>query len=66
MRPLAEGGHTVVIPKPPFGIAFLTTSVFTEARSDHPPVNRWVVGGHSLGGVVAASAADGVLHRGSG
>lgn len=57
LRPLAEAGHTVVIPKQPFGIAFLATGAFSGARSDHPPVIRWVVGGHSLGGVVSANDA---------
>lgn len=54
LRPLAENGHTVVIPKQPFGIAFLSTGAFDSARAEHPPVDRWVVGGHSLGGVVSA------------
>lgn len=54
LRPLAENGHTVVIPKQPFGIAFLSTGTFASARAEHPPVDRWVVGGHSLGGVVSA------------
>ncbi|MGO4102580.1 alpha/beta hydrolase [Leifsonia sp. YAF41] len=58
LRPLAENGHTVVIPKQPFGIAFLSTGAFAAARADHPPVDRWVVGGHSLGGVVSAIDAE--------
>ncbi|WP_207344619.1 alpha/beta hydrolase [Arthrobacter sp. E3] len=58
LRPLAEAGHTVVIPKQPFGIAFLSTGAFNAARAEHPPVDRWVVGGHSLGGTVAAIDAQ--------
>ncbi|MDJ0314890.1 alpha/beta hydrolase [Arthrobacter sp. H35-D1] len=58
LRPLAEDGHTVVIPKQPFGIAFLSTGAYNTARADHCPVNRWVVGGHSLGGTVAAIDAQ--------
>ena len=58
LRPLAEAGHIVVIPKQPFGIAFLSTGAFGSARAGHPPVSRWVVGGHSLGGTVAAMDAQ--------
>ncbi|GGF16231.1 alpha/beta hydrolase [Subtercola lobariae] len=54
LRPLAEAGHIVVIPKQPFGIAFLSTGSFAAARSEHAPVTQWVVAGHSLGGTVAA------------
>ncbi len=58
LRPLAENGFTVVIPKQPFGIAFLSTGAFDSARAEHRPVDRWVLGGHSLGGVVAAMNAE--------
>lgn len=58
LRPLAEQGHTVVIPKQPFGIAFLSTGAFSHARTAHPPVTSWVLGGHSLGGVVSAIDAE--------
>ncbi len=58
LRPVAEAGHTVVIAKPPLGIAFLGVGAFDAARSEHPEANGWVLGGHSLGGVVAATEAD--------
>jgi len=58
LRPLAEAGHIVVIPKQPIGIAFLATTAFESAQSAYPAVTRWVVGGHSLGGTVAAIDAD--------
>lgn len=58
LRPIAEAGHVVVIPKQPFGIAFLATGALDKARPDLPEVTRWVVGGHSLGGTVAALTAD--------
>lgn len=59
LRPLAEAGVTVVIPKQPLGIAFLATGALDSARAAHPEVASWVVGGHSLGGTVAASTAEG-------
>ncbi|MDJ0349501.1 alpha/beta hydrolase [Cryobacterium sp. PH29-G1] len=58
LRPLAESGYTVIIPKQPLSIAFLAITTFDAARSDFPGITRWVVGGHSLGGTVAAIQAD--------
>ena len=58
LRPLAEEGRTVVIAKQPLGIAFLALGAFDEARAAQPDVTGWVLGGHSLGGTVAAMQAD--------
>lgn len=58
LRPQAEAGHVVVIEKQPLGIAFLSLGALDDARSAAPNVSRWVVGGHSLGGTVAAMQAD--------
>ncbi|MEF2977583.1 alpha/beta hydrolase [Subtercola sp. YIM 133946] len=58
LRPLAEAGHVVVIPKQPFGIAFLSTGAFSAARDHVAGVTQWVVAGHSLGGTVAAMDAQ--------
>jgi predicted alpha/beta-hydrolase family hydrolase len=59
LRPLAEQGYTVVIPKQPLGIAFLALGAFDTARPEHPEITGWVLGGHSLGGTVASIQADG-------
>lgn len=66
LRPLAEAGHTVVIAKQPLGVAFLATGAFDDARARLPEVDRWVVGGHSLGGVVASTEADAADSGGAG
>lgn len=58
LRPLAEAGHAVVIAKQPLGVAFLALGAYDDARAAVPRAERWVVGGHSLGGVVAATEAD--------
>jgi pimeloyl-ACP methyl ester carboxylesterase len=58
LRPLAEAGFTVVIPKQPLGIAFLAITSLDATRPAYPAITRWVVGGHSLGGTVAAMQAD--------
>lgn len=58
LRPLVDAGYTVIIPKQPLGIAFLAQGAFDGARDGHAEIDRWVVGGHSLGGTVAAMTAD--------
>jgi hypothetical protein len=58
LRPLADAGYTVVIPKQPLGIAFLATGAFESTRDAFPGISNWVVGGHSLGGTVAAMDAE--------
>lgn len=58
LRPLAESGFRVVIIKQPLGIAFLSLGAFDAVQSDYPDTARWVLGGHSLGGTVAAIQAD--------
>jgi hypothetical protein len=58
LRPLVDEGFTVVIPKQPLGIGFLSMGAFESARDEFPDIERWVVGGHSLGGTVAAMDAE--------
>ena len=53
LRPLAEQGHLVVVVKPPLTVALLASA--TPALDSHPEVTSWAVGGHSLGGVAAAT-----------
>jgi hypothetical protein len=62
LLPQAEAGHVVVIPKQPLSIAFLALGAFDDARQRHPEVSGWVIGGHSLGGTVAAMQADSGQH----
>jgi hypothetical protein len=57
LRPVAEAGYQVVIVKQPLGVAFLASGFAPAWAADHPEVGRWVVAGHSLGGVVAAENA---------
>lgn len=57
LRPLAAQGYAVFIVKEPLNIAFLATGAAAGVIADHPEIGAWAVGGHSLGGVVAARAA---------
>lgn len=59
LRPLAEAGYPVVIAKQPYNLAILDIDAaerWIGATDDE--VDRWVVGGHSLGGAMAASYAS--------
>ncbi|MGD9990436.1 alpha/beta hydrolase [Pseudonocardia sp.] len=57
LRPVAAAGHLVVIVKPPLGLALLQPSQAAAVVAAHPGIGRWVVGGHSMGGVAAAGYA---------
>ncbi len=57
LRPVAEAGYLIVILKSPYGIAFAQPGQSAGPIDDHPEITTWAVGGHSLGGVVAAGYA---------
>lgn len=54
---VAAGGVTVVVADAPVGIAFLDGRSVAELTSGLDGVERWAVGGHSLGGVHACGLA---------
>ncbi len=58
LRPLAAAGYLVIVLKEPFNFALPGTDHAATAMEIHPKVRYWAVGGHSLGGVAAASFAD--------
>ena len=55
MRYLASRGVFCVICKMPFRLAVLDGNAADGVREAYPGVRRWYLGGHSLGGVMAAS-----------
>lgn len=57
-RQIAEQGYLVAIPTMPFNFAFFGQSKANDVFADYPNVQSWAVGGHSLGGAMAASYAD--------
>lgn len=59
LRPLAEAGYFVAVLKEPFGLSVTDGGHATSVMEAHADITRWVVGGHSLGGVTAAAFADG-------
>jgi hypothetical protein len=58
LRPLAQAGYLVTVLKEPLGFALLDRNHAQAVIDVHPEVANWAVGGHSLGGVAAASFAD--------
>ncbi|NLW78711.1 MAG: hypothetical protein GXY32_04785 [Ruminococcaceae bacterium] len=54
---VAEQGYTCALLQPPFHLAIFDTGAAAGPIADNPGVTTWAVGGHSLGGVAAASYA---------
>ncbi|NTU89229.1 MAG: lysophospholipase [Actinobacteria bacterium] len=54
---VAQKGYLCVVVEVPLKFAFFATGAASEVMADYPDVERWFIGGHSLGGVVAASYA---------
>ena len=63
MEKLAQEGILCVLLKMPLNLAVLDRNAAEGVANEYPAVSRWAVGGHSLGGVMAASYAAG--HPGS-
>jgi dienelactone hydrolase len=59
VRALAEAGYLGVITPMPFGLAVLDQNAADGVIEAHPDIERWVIGGHSLGGAMAAQYAAG-------
>jgi hypothetical protein len=54
---IADAGYLVVIPKMPINFAFMGINRADSIRADFPEIESWVIGGHSLGGAMAAQYA---------
>lgn len=56
-RAIAAQGYLVVIPPAPLNLAVFAPDVAADVMAAHPEIERWFVGGHSLGGAMAAGFA---------
>jgi dienelactone hydrolase len=54
-RAIAEEGYLVVIPPMPFNLAVFGANNAAEIINEYPEIDQWAIGGHSLGGTMAAS-----------
>ena len=54
---ISDAGYLVVVPKMPLNLAFLGINRADEIMADYPEIESWLIGGHSLGGAMAAEYA---------
>ena len=57
-RKIAESGYLVIVVPMPLNLAVFGASQAGDVMSAFPDVDHWVIGGHSLGGSMAANFAD--------
>ena len=55
MRSCAERGILCIVPKMPLQLAVLDMDAAERYQERFPEIDRWYIGGHSLGGAMAAS-----------
>jgi len=56
-RAIAEAGYPVFILSMPFNLAVFDIDRAADVMAAYPEIQNWVVGGHSLGGAMAANYA---------
>jgi hypothetical protein len=59
LRAFAEAGHLVLLPSMPLNLAVLSPGRASGLMEEYPEIERWVIAGHSLGGAMAATYANG-------
>lgn len=56
-KEIASNGYTVIIAKMRFNLAILSPNRANSIISNYKDIDNWVIGGHSLGGVMASNYA---------
>lgn len=56
-REIASKGYPVILSKMKFNLAILSPNKAKNILDEYPDINSWVIGGHSLGGVMASDYA---------
>jgi dienelactone hydrolase len=54
MRAIASEGYLVVVPEMPLNMAVFDSNVASDIIAYYPEIEHWVIGGHSVGGAMAA------------
>lgn len=57
-RAIADAGYFVVLPSMPLNLAVFAPNTATDIIANYPDIENWVIGGHSLGGAMAATFVD--------
>ncbi|MFO7681110.1 MAG: alpha/beta hydrolase [Chloroflexota bacterium] len=53
-RAIAEAGYLVIIPEMPLNLAVFAPNTANDIITAYPDIQQWAIGGHSLGGAMAA------------
>ena len=61
MKAIASAGVLVVVPEMPINMAPFRPNVADEIMAAYPEIRHWVIGGHSVGGTMAAQYTN--AHR---
>jgi predicted esterase len=61
MKSIASEDHLVIVPEMPLNIAAFHPNIADEIIAHYPEIGRWVIGGHSVGGTMAAQYTN--THR---
>jgi dienelactone hydrolase len=58
-RAIAEAGYLVVIVQMPLNLAVFGQNKAGKVIEEHPSIEKWIIGGHSLGGAMASTFVAG-------
>ena len=58
MNAIASEGYLVVVPEMPINMAVFSPNIADEIIAHYPDIDHWVIGGHSVGGTMAAQFTD--------
>lgn len=58
MHNIAAEGYLVVIPEMPINMAVFNPNIADEIMAYYPDIDHWAIGGHSIGGTMAAQYTD--------
>ena len=53
-REIAEAGYLVIVPEMPLNLAVFSPNAADSILAAYPDIEHWAIGGHSLGGTMAA------------
>jgi hypothetical protein len=54
MKGIAAAGYLVIVPEMPINMAVFQPNIADEIMDVHPGIRHWAIGGHSVGGTMAA------------
>jgi len=58
MNEIASEGYLVVLPEMPINMAVFSPNIADEIIPYYPDISQWMIGGHSVGGTMAAQYTD--------